>query len=178
MQNSFYYEGHNPTVDLVLIDWEEKKVLLIQRDLKSNACPGMWAFPGGFIDTLAKKHEKWKEGKETPLEAALRELHEETGISSDNLDKNRLIFKGIYEGNHRDPRDNDVSWSQSHVFYYLLNPEEGKILESAQGLDDAMAAKAFSFSEVERMKLAFDHNQIFEDILKDLNNKQQKKVKP
>ena len=47
---------------------EGMKLLLIQR--KNEPCKGKWAFPGGFMDI-----------DETTIDAARRELKEETGFS-------------------------------------------------------------------------------------------------
>ena len=115
-QQPFWRPGANPTVDLVLI--HNGKVLLIKRNSKSKTEVGKWAIPGGFIDTNADKGEPFKFERETPKQAAIRELTEETGLYIANI-KNvgeRLKSVGVYEGNKRDPRDNKESWSQSHVF--------------------------------------------------------------
>lgn len=168
MKNSYYYKGANPTVDLILVS-PEQKVLLILRKENAEACPNMWAIPGGFVDTRAKRDEEWLPGFETPENAAFRELVEETGISAHLLDGIRLQFNNIYEGNQRDPRDNSQSWSKSHAFFYLMNESEKDIVNSVKGindnvdLDDAQDTKWFSFDELFKIKLAFDHNQIIKD---------------
>lgn len=174
MNNLYYYKGANPTVDLVLISPEDK-ILLILRGEKSSACPHMWALPGGFINTKAKKNEIWLAGDEAPEVAAFREAVEETGINDKLLDKTRLEFNSIYEGNNRDPRDNDVSWSKSHAFFYCMNYDEKYIVNTVKGihdnydLDDAEDTGWFSFEEISKMKLAFDHNKIVEDTLVKIN---------
>ena len=182
MNNPYYYKGANPTVDLVLVS-PEKKVLLILRSKKSGACPGMWAIPGGFVDTQAKKDEEWIPSHETPEQAAFRELVEETGIEANLLDKSRLQFNGTYEGNGRDPRDNSISWSKSNAFFYLMNESEKHIINTVKGiddnvdLDDAEDTHWFTFEEMANMKLAFDHNKILEDTLLKINNLNKKNVK-
>ncbi|MGZ3807898.1 MAG: ADP-ribosylglycohydrolase family protein, partial [Bacteriovorax sp.] len=161
--NSYFYTGENPTVDLIVIN-PHNEVLLVRRSSKSEASPGMMAFPGGFIDSDALEGERWKSGVETPKEAALRELQEETNLKLDPFA--HLIFIGEYSGNNRDPRDNDISWSKSHVFLYRI--DEKTFLEqkdSIKGLDDADEAKWLPVEEVRGMKLAFDHNKILEDAL-------------
>ena len=175
MKNTYYYIGANPTVDLVLISMEEEEILLILRGNNTNACPDMWAIPGGFINTKAKHNQAWQAGEETPKIAAFRELKEETNFPIENLDHNKLVFSGIYEGNQRDPRDNDISWSKSHVFYYILDKEQYKLLKQTKGLDDAKDVKSFAFKDIENEKLAFDHNLIISNILNELKNK--KKLK-
>ncbi|MBU6266220.1 MAG: CoA pyrophosphatase [Sphingomonadales bacterium] len=55
-------------------------VLLIHRPSNMRAHPGQIAFPGGKID-----------GDETPVDAALREAHEELGIPTDRV---RIVGSG------------------------------------------------------------------------------------
>jgi ADP-ribose pyrophosphatase YjhB (NUDIX family) len=157
MQNSYYYSGVNPTVDLIIVN-PEGKILLIKRSETSNACPGMWAIPGGFIETEAKKGEVFKFGAETPEQAAVRELKEETNLFLVNP---KLIPVGVFEGNQRDPRDSELGWSQSHAFIYeipkdLYEAQKGKI----KGLDDAEDADWKTREEIEEMDMAFDHKKI------------------
>ena len=160
--NPYFYEGENPTVDLIIVNPMDE-VLLIKRSSKSAACPGMFAFPGGFVDSSALEGNFWMDGLETPRLAALRELHEETNLV---LDKNvELKFVGEFVGNNQDPRDNVMSWSKSHVFYYQIDE---KTYESQKkfirGMDDAEQAKWVPLKEARLMKLAFDHNKILEKI--------------
>lgn len=61
------YENPIPATCLVLID-NEDRVLLVKRRVDPKK--GFWCLPGGFIEL-----------KETPEQAALRELEEETGLS-------------------------------------------------------------------------------------------------
>lgn len=176
MKNTFYYTGANPTVDLILIS-PDNKVLLIQRKDNVEACPSQWAIPGGFVDTTAKRGEIWQSGYEEPAQAAIRELSEETGIDVSQLDTSKLKFIGIYEGNQRDPRDNEISWSKSHAFFYKMNDNERAILDTVKGLDgnadldDAQGTKWFTFEEMNNTKMAFDHNKIISDTQKILNTK-------
>lgn len=181
IKNTYYYLGANHTVDLALVSpCEDKKVLMIVRSENAQACPGLLAFPGGFVDTEAKRGEYWKPGLETHEQAALRELAEETGTVLAQVDLNRLFSIGVYEGNARDPRDNEESWSRSHVFYYQLNQDEfEEIRDTIVGLDDAAAALWVPMAELKEIQLAFDHNKILEDVSKvvDKNISQKIKVK-
>lgn len=162
-----YFWGANPTVDLVIINHEEK-ILLIKRKESAEACPGMWALPGGFVDSLdvsnlEDNRKKFVEGAETPEEAAIREVKEETNLTLKDV---TILPVGIYEGNQRDPRDSEESWSKSHAFFYKI-PQE--VFESQKehirGLDDAEDVDWFSIDEIKSMNLAFDHNIIIKDAI-------------
>lgn len=183
MTNSYYYKGANPTVDLLLIS-PENKILLVLRKKEVQACSDMWAIPGGFVNTNAKKNEEWAPGMEVPEQAALRELVEETGIAGNLLDKNRLKFTGIYEGNNRDPRDNPEAWSKSHAFSYTMNEYERHIIDTVKNihddfdLDDVADTKWFTLEEASNIKMAFDHNKIIADTILQLNQNKSKKLKP
>lgn len=69
----FRESGREPAVPrsaaTVVLIRDDHSVFLIRR-LRGMAFGGMWAFPGGSLE----------EG-ETPVEAAVREVHEETGVS-------------------------------------------------------------------------------------------------
>ncbi|RPJ78141.1 MAG: NUDIX hydrolase [Alphaproteobacteria bacterium] len=163
-KNPYFYIGENPTVDLIVINPDDE-VLMITRSKNSAACPGMLAFPGGFIDSRARQNEVWKEGLETPHQAALRELAEETNL---RLESNtELISVGVYVGNSRDPRDSSLSWSKTYAFLHRIDHDTYEIVkDKIQGQDDADEAKWIKVSELRKMKLAFDHNLILEDALK------------
>ncbi len=137
---SYTYEYPRPavTVDIVLFVENQNNisVLLIQR--KNPPFQNQWAFPGGFMDM-----------DETLIEAAYRELYEETGIKEVNLTQ----FK-TYDALHRDPRHRTLST----VFYGFA----GKEIEAIAG-DDAKKAQWFSIRELPL--LAFDHNIILKDII-------------
>lgn len=171
-----YYWGANPTVDLVIVN-HENKILLIKRSEKAEACPGMWALPGGFVDSLIdssvdKKDRKFIEGAETPEQAAIREVKEETNLTLENV---IISPVGIYEGNNRDPRDTIDAWAKSHAFFYKIPPE---VFEAQKdkivGLDDAEDVAWVSIEDIKNMQLAFDHNKIINDSLNLYHNKKLK----
>lgn len=162
--NPFFYKGENPTVDLIVVS-PSKKILMITRSTQSNACPGMLAFPGGFIDSQAAQFEAWLPGFETPKEAALRELAEETNLKLQNSDQ--LKFVGEYVGCGRDPRDNSLSWSKTYAFLVILDEKTFELQKnSILGLDDADEALWVDLDKLLLMKLAFDHKKILEDALR------------
>jgi ADP-ribose pyrophosphatase YjhB (NUDIX family) len=161
-KNPYYYIGTNPTVDLIVLN-HKGEILLGQRISTSEACPGMWALPGGFINTDAKPHTTWLEGSETPETAAKRELKEETCL---DLADTTVLPVGVYEGNGRDPRDNDISWSKSHAFFRELDEktfEDNK--DIIRGMDDLPNVKWISIEDVLKMELAFDHKKIIIEAL-------------
>ncbi len=162
--NPYFYEGENPTVDLIVMNPKEE-ILLIKRKSTAEACPSMYAFPGGFIDSNASAGEFFQSGLETPKTAALRELHEETNLKLPaDVD---LKFVGEYVGNGRDPRDTNIAWSKTHAFFYRIDEKTFSEQQShIRGLDDAEEARWIKVSDVKSMKLAFDHNKILEDVMK------------
>jgi 8-oxo-dGTP diphosphatase len=168
MKGNHFYRGVNPTVDLIVIN-SVNDVLMIKRSIHSDACPGMLAFPGGFIDSKATEGEFWQDDFETPKTAALRELAEETNLFL--KENSNLILIGEYEGNNRDSRDTHYSWSKTYAFLFQITKElfdENE--ENIKGLDDAEVALWINLHELRKMKLAFDHNQILEDAIKILHN--------
>lgn len=163
LANPFFYEGENPTVDLIILNPHDE-VLLIRRSKTAAACADMMAFPGGFIDSEAPAFDRWIEGLETPETAALRELAEETNLQLRDV---TLLLVGLYSGHNRDPRDNERSWSKTHAFVYRIDEktfEEQK--NTIRGMDDADEARWIPLEEARKMKLAFDHNLILEDAIK------------
>lgn len=163
-QNLYYHKGPNPTADNVILkqDVGAYKVLLIKRTGETEF--GKWALPGGFVDTDAKRGEPWLPGKETPKQAAIRELIEETGLDVNEVSK--LIKPvGIYEGGGRDPRDNKISWSRANAFVLVL--PDGFDISKIRAGDDAGQVGWFDVRVLP--KLAFDHNSIIRDALKKLS---------
>lgn len=155
-----YFLKENPTCDL-FIQNPIGEILLIKRSLNAEACPGAWALPGGFVDTKSKRDEVWVEGTETPSQAAIRELKEETNLSIP-IDSNILEI-GIFEGNQRDPRDTKERWTKSFAYYYKIPDfiyDEQKDL--IRGLDDADEAKWFPLEFLNNLNIAFDHRLIIE----------------
>ncbi|MEV0698617.1 NUDIX hydrolase [Saccharopolyspora sp. NPDC050389] len=131
------------TADIVLFAVADgvPHVLLVQRSWDSDAFPGAWALPGGFVDS-----------GETAIEAAYRELREETGIQVA-----ALALVGRYDKPGRDPRGPVISEAFSAVLPVMPQPEAG---------DDARAAKWIPLHEA--TNLAFDHDQILTDAKKTL----------
>lgn len=132
-----FYKRARPglTVDMVIICTPQQKLLLIQRG--GDPFKGYWALPGGHVE----------EG-EGLLDAAKRELAEETGITQVSLRQ-----MGTYGDPGRDPR----GWMATVVFAGHVNEPV------AVAGDDAAAAQWFPLDNLPQM--AFDHNDIVKDVL-------------
>jgi 8-oxo-dGTP diphosphatase len=129
----FSYDYPRPalTVDVVLATREpHPRVLLIKR--AKDPFAGTWALPGGFVDP-----------NERLIDAARRELAEETGVTVTDLEQ--LCAAG---DPGRDPR----GWTVSVVFFARVEVVEAK------GADDAEAAEWFRLDQLPT--LAFDHADI------------------
>lgn len=134
-------EYKNPalTVDTVIID--DNDMVLIQR--LNNPYKDYWALPGGFVNY-----------GECVEDAAVREAKEET-----NLDVELIKLVGVYSNPDRDPRGHTVS------VVYLAKIIGGYLKSDS----DAKNVKKISIDEISEKKLAFDHNIIIQDALKEHN---------
>jgi 8-oxo-dGTP diphosphatase len=114
-------------------------VLLIER--RWDPFAGRWALPGGHVD----------EG-EQPIDAARRELAEETGVTVDTLD-----LVGVYADPGRDPRGRYVTWA------YLARLDD---MPQPQAGDDAASARWVRLDELDQPNwIAFDHARLLSDAL-------------
>jgi len=132
MKKTLKYGRIDVAADAVILVGES--VVLIKR--KNEPYRGMYALPGGFL-----------EAGETLEECVLREAKEETGLDC-RIDG--LI--GVFSGVNRDPRGRTVSAA------YLLRPVSEDITPAAG--DDATEIKVVPLSEIDGIKLAFDHARI------------------
>ncbi|MBM7603113.1 ADP-ribose pyrophosphatase YjhB (NUDIX family) [Metabacillus crassostreae] len=107
-----------------------------------NIEAGKWALPGGFVQP-----------DETALEAAKRELEEETGVASIHIK-----HFGVYDKPGRDPR----GWILSNAHYAIV-PEH--TLSKRKANDDAEDVRLFSVDDVLQLDLAFDHAEIISDAI-------------
>lgn len=133
-EQEFIYKYPHPavTTDCVIFgfDGSQLKVLLIERGIEPYK--GRWAFPGGFMNP-----------DESAEECALRELHEETGLTGAYIEQFH-----IFTDPKRDPRERVIS-----IAYYALVR-----IQEVKGGDDAASARWFALDEVPQ--LAFDHDLI------------------
>lgn len=121
------------TVDAVIVKKTQSdySILLIKR--ANEPFKNDWALPGGFVDQ-----------DEDLMDAAIRELFEETTIKTDHLEQ-----IGAFGKPFRDPRSHTVS-----VAYFGMVPENAVAIAA----DDAKEAAWFPIKELP--KLAFDHQEI------------------
>lgn len=133
-QHCYPYPRPALTADIAVFTLHENrlKLLLIRR--KSDPFAGKWALPGGFVN----------EG-ERIIDAAERELAEETGVTSTMLHE----FASFGDPG-RDPR----GWTVTVAFFTLLAWNR----LSPQAADDAAAVGWFAIEKLPR--LAFDHRKI------------------
>lgn len=138
---SFCYEYPRPsiTVDclLVRIVGGVLQGLFIKR--KEEPFRDCWALPGGFMEM-----------DETPEEAVVRELKEETGV---HVEKTMQI--GAFGAVNRDPRGRTVSIA-------FLAFSDGN--QEAKAASDAMSVAWINLSEP--LVLAFDHRDILNKAIK------------
>lgn len=143
MSYTYQYPRAMNTVDAVVFGKFDNltKVLLIQRG--NEPFKDKWAFPGGFIEMNEKL-----------LDAAARELREETG-----LENVALRQFGTYGDPGRDPRGRNIS-----VIFYGFTDQNNTRVAAA---DDAANARWFALNEIPDM--AFDHNSILHDLMQYLD---------
>lgn len=130
------------TADVVVFDHDH--VLLIQR--KNPPFADCWALPGGFFDN-EDRHIK---------EAAIRELREETGLRTDDLE-----LVGVFSARMRDPRENTVNRERIVSVAYWCEFDRAMVKVKPQ--DDAAGIGWFRLDEMP--SLAFDHAHIIKEAL-------------
>lgn len=123
------YENPVPATCLVTID-ERRRLLLVKRNV--NPKKGFWCLPGGFMEL-----------GESPEEAGLRELHEETGLFG-KID----MLLGVTTNDSK-------NYGTVFIAGFLVKAFKGSI---APG-DDAEDVKWFNYSELP--EVAFDSHKKF-----------------
>ncbi len=134
---TYNYPRPAVTVDIALFrNWKtSSQILLIERG--SQPFQGLYALPGGFLGP-----------NETLLEAAWRELEEETGLNGIEL-----FQIHTFSAPDRDPRGRTITT----VFGAVLEPAARCKIKAGS---DASSAAWFDLSKLP--ELAFDHREIIE----------------
>ncbi len=131
------YPRPSVTVDTVLFTFleDDLQVLLVQRSNEPYA--GAWALPGGFVGM-----------EEELVDAALRELEEETGVRE-------VYFEQLYTfgAPRRDPRTRVITVA----YFALISADEARAL-SIRASSDAGDTRWWSMYRLPT--LAFDHDRI------------------
>jgi len=122
-ENCGFIRFRNPSPSAGTIAVMDNRIVMIQRGRPPSK--GKWAFPSGFIEI-----------GETPEEAALREMEEESGITGRILD----LIDVYYE-------DSKV-WGDLLVIMYLVEVTGGELRAG----DDADDVRLSPRSEVPRFK--------------------------
>ncbi|PKP35622.1 MAG: NUDIX hydrolase [Bacteroidetes bacterium HGW-Bacteroidetes-17] len=131
---SYTYDYPRPAVTVDCLIFRKKpelQILLIQR--KYDPFKDIWALPGGFVEM-----------DEDLIEAAYRELAEETGLKNIELFQLQTFGKP-----GRDPRGRTIS-----IIFWGTHHEQ----EEVEAGDDAKNAAWFKISQLP--ELAFDHGHI------------------
>jgi 8-oxo-dGTP diphosphatase len=145
MKKKSSYEYFSLSADIIVFRKHKSRweLLLIQR--KNPPFRGQWALPGGFLDR-----------NENALDAAIRELHEETGLKC-----RRLYELGAFTDPDRDPRGRTATVA----FYCFFETCSGV----AKAADDAKNLKWIGLRRLP--KLAFDHKEIISRGIKSARDK-------
>lgn len=143
---TYKYPRPNVTATVVVQRRLSGAVLLGRRSEASDAFPGEWCLPGGFINT-----DESPTGPETIEDCAVREILEETGI---DFPKEELRLIGVYSTPGTDPRGHVIN-----VAYLALVPDDVEVFAG----DDIEYADFFDLAEALGRELAFDHAKILND---------------
>ena len=133
------------TVDSVVI--QSGQILLVKR--RSVPGKGMWALPGGFVNL-----------DETLLEAAIRELKEETKLKvPEAVLKGSLVKSDCFDNPRRSARARIITQA------FLFKLEDKVELPKVKGSSDAEKAKWVPLSELNPHNLFEDHYFIIQKMI-------------
>lgn len=129
------------TATMVVVNRKSGQILLGKRQDSSEAYPGYWCLPGGYLNA----------GEERLITTARRELVEECNI--DVIEDHWHIFY-VDDKPGSDPRYKQVV---NLCFYTFINDVEAK---KAKAGDDIQELKWVNLWEAKQMNLAFAHDDI------------------
>lgn len=133
-------------VDVVLFGYEKSILFILLIKQKYGKFQNQWSLPGGFV----RNNEGLKN-------AALRELQEESGIVTNDLEQLYTFGDDV----QRDHRYQVISVS----YFGTVVPSKMKLIAST----DAIDARWFAIDSIP--ELAYDHNQIINTAYKRLQSK-------
>lgn len=123
-------EERRPQAAVGILCWRESEILLVRRGKPPRA--GEWSLPGGRIE--------WGE---TALDAAQRELKEETGTIAKNY-RHFETLDGIFRS-----RQSGEIWAHYLLVDFIAEYESGAVLAG----DDAAQARFFAWAELDALDL-------------------------
>lgn len=131
------------TADVVLFGERDGQLYVLMVTRRWHPFMGYRALPGGMVET-----------NEETVDAAHRELFEETGLRLGHLE-----YVGVYAAPGRDPRGRYVSFAYTARLAHLPKPTAGDDAATAEWVlvDEALATGT---------QLAFDHKQVIGDALR------------
>ncbi len=141
MTFEYEFEMAANTATMVVVNKKTGQVLLGKRKDSSEAFPGAWCLPGGYLNA----------GEERLITTARRELVEECSI--DIVEERwNLFYCDDKPGS--DPRYKQVI---NTCFYAFISDEEAK---NAEAGDDLNEIKWVDLWEARQIELAFAHNDV------------------
>lgn len=132
------------------------EIALVRRSKSSDAYPGCWALPGGFLQP---------DSDMDITACALRELSEEVGLNllTPVASTPHMELVGVYSAKGRDPRPERVI-SIAHLA--VLTGEQAMLAPISD--TEVSGARWFPIEDVTELDLAFDHYEIIRDARKRL----------
>jgi len=108
------------------IIFNEGKFLVVRRGMDAHSSPGLWDFPGGYVDFGEDLYDSIK-----------REIEEETGLKIDVLEPYEVHSRITYDKNHWitiaykcNTENSDIKLSYEHSEYKWVNLEEFNKLDA------------------------------------------------
>ena len=151
------YARPSVTVDLVILTVQDTdlKLLLVRR--KQPPFGDWWALPGGFV----RVGDGFEDQGEDLLDAAHRELYEETGLPREEVFLEQLYTFGDAG---RDPRMRVISVA----WYALVRPDLAPFVTAGS---DAAEVRWISLAHERPAALAFDHDRIVDTAIERVRGK-------
>lgn len=169
MHNAVHFVPGRQTVDMVILlkdpNTDKLYVLLGKRDKKKQDFPGVFALPGGAIETF-----------ESPEKAIVRIVRKETGlllkvldesflqppVSFENIDTKLTTMKkvGIYSS--EDVLVAGTRGGSSQCFSILIEDEVEKFRNALKQDEDLYDLDFYEISNIRNKFLAFQHSEMLE----------------